>query len=704
VTAPRKSEAGAPPSGGNRLADASSAYLRGAAHQPVDWHPWSAEAFSRAQREDKPILLDIGAAWCHWCHVLDHESYEDPEVANIINERYIAIKVDRDERPDVDARFQHAISAISGQGGWPLTGFLTPEGKAFFGGTYFPPVDAHGRPSFKRVLLSVAQYYQDQKADALKAADDLHRQLATASGTRAEGQVEPALLSRAIESLGQAFDMANGGFGTLPKFPHPGALELLLRRYARAREEWVLTMVARTLEKMARGGMHDQLGGGFHRYSTDARWIVPHFEKMLYDNAGLLTNYLHGFQATGNPDFRAVAEDTVEFMATVFAGAAPGGFAGSQDADLGPEDDGSYFTWTPEEAAAVVTPEEFAILAAHYHLRGPGEMHDAARRHVLFIDHDVDVIAAERGQPIEDVRRLIDRGRPKLAEVRARRPTPSVDAAHYTNWNGMAIAAFLEAYKVLGQERCRRIALATLDRILADAYSPERGFVHVVGTPPSSGVRLLDDQVQMAAALLSAYEITGHSPYAATARQVMEVVCRDYWDQAGGFFDVPRDVSDPALTTPHHPVQDAPTPAPNAVAALVLLQLARVFDVPQYRAYAEQVLAAFAPPLADHALYAATLFIALDDLLHEPAHVTIIGARADPRTQTLHRAALLAYRPDKLISLHAPDDAAIPLPPAVRAMVASDTEPRAYVCAGTACAPPSSDPEVLRDTIQTFGR
>jgi uncharacterized protein YyaL (SSP411 family) len=354
------------------LKGAASAYLRSAAHQPVDWYPWSEAAFARAQQEDKPILLDIGASWCHWCHVIDHESYEDPDLAKIINEHFIAIKVDRDERPDIDARFQHAISAISGQGGWPLTGFLTPAGQPFFGGTYFPPVDAHGRPSFKRVLLSVAQYYRDQKTDATNMADELHRRLAAIGEARGGGTLELGLLNQAVEALGQAFDMANGGFGTAPKFPHPAAIELLLRRYARTREEWMVTAVKRTLDKMARGGFHDQVGGGFHRYSTDARWIVPHFEKMLYDNAGLLVNYLHGFQATGDPYFRTVAEDTIEFMATVLSDGSRGGFYGSQDADLGPGDDGSYFTWTPDEARAVLDLETFTVIAAHYHLLGPG--------------------------------------------------------------------------------------------------------------------------------------------------------------------------------------------------------------------------------------------------------------------------------------------------------------------------------------------
>ncbi|MBI3976282.1 MAG: thioredoxin domain-containing protein, partial [Armatimonadetes bacterium] len=277
----------------DRLKSASSAYLQSAVEQPVDWYPWGPEAFERARREDKPILLDIGGAWCHWCHVIDHESYEDPQTAEIINTHFVAIKVDRDERPDVDARYQHAVQAISGQGGWPLTAFLTPEGKVFFGGTYFPPTDAQGRPSFKRVLLSAAQYYRDNREDAERVAADLQRQLSVTLAGTAPGDLDPSLVDRAIDDIARAFDMTNGGFGRAPKFPHTGSIDLLIRRAFRTRDERLLTMITRTLEKMGRGGVYDLLGGGVHRYSVDAHWIVPHFEKMLYDNAGLLTNYVH---------------------------------------------------------------------------------------------------------------------------------------------------------------------------------------------------------------------------------------------------------------------------------------------------------------------------------------------------------------------------------------------------------------------------
>jgi len=683
---------------GNRLGTASSAYLRGAAHQPVDWLPWSDEAFTRAQAEDKPLLLDIGAVWCHWCHVIDHESYDDPDVARIINAHFVAVKVDRDERPDIDARYQNAVSAITGQGGWPLTVFLTPEGKVFYGGTYFPKDEAYGRPGFKRVLLSVANYYRDNREEAVKAAEQLYRQLTAAiNPSPAAGALDPSLLDVALASIRRVFDPAEGGFGGAPKFPHTSTIELLLRRRGRTHANDLLEMVTRTLEKMARGGMHDQIGGGFHRYSTDARWIVPHFEKMLYDNAGLLANYAHAYQATGAPAFAAVARDTADFMASVLYEAKRGGFYGSQDADVGVHDDGSYFTWGEGEAKSILTDTEFAVIAEHYHLRGQGEMpHDG--RHVLFVDRDPDVIAAVTHREPGEVAGLIDSARRKLSAARAVRQAPYVDTALYANWNGMAISAFLAASVALGAPVYHDLALRALDRFILEGYDKSSGFVHVLGGPP---VCLVDDQVQMAQALLDAYEISGRSRYLTLARETIDLALRDFWDDPG-FLDVKKGARDTVLDVSYKSLQDAPTPSSNAVGALVLLRLGRLLGTASYRTVAERLLAAYAPGLAAHGLHASTLFMALEDLLHEPAHVAIVGARGDPRTQALHAAALSAWRPGKLISHHEDGQEDIPVPEVVRAMQNRATAPTAFVCAGTACAPPVTDPRELVVTIASF--
>src|SRR6185369_12113393 len=339
----------------NSLAQASSSYLRSAMHQPVQWHQWGEEAFALAKRENKPILLDIGAVWCHWCHVMDRESYDDPEMAHLINERYVAIKVDRDERPDIDSRYQAAVQAISGQGGWPLTGFLTPDGKPFYGGTYFPPNDHYGRPSFRRVLMTISDAFREKNSEVLEQAglvENAIRQSESFAGK--SGEFSTAAVEEIVEAALRMFDDRNGGFGSAPKFPHPSIIDLLIAEYVRSRDERLKPVFSHTLERMARGGVYDQLGGGFHRYSVDERWIVPHFEKMSYDNSELLKNYACAYQATGNEFFAGVARDIIRWMDQWLSDREQGGFYASQDADYSMDDDGDYFTWTLEETKAVL--------------------------------------------------------------------------------------------------------------------------------------------------------------------------------------------------------------------------------------------------------------------------------------------------------------------------------------------------------------
>jgi uncharacterized protein YyaL (SSP411 family) len=360
----------------NSLAHASSAYLRSAMHQPVQWHEWGEEAFASAQRENKPMLLDIGAVWCHWCHVMDRESYDDAEVAAIVNEHFIAVKVDRDERPDIDSRYQAAVSAVSGQGGWPLTAFLTPDGKPFYGGTYFPPNDGYGRPSFKRVLISIANAYKEKHGDVIEQAKMVESAIAQAeSFAGRSGRVSHRIIAAIQKSAFSMFDAQRGGFGQAPKFPHPSALDLLIERYARVADESLRNLIVTTLEHMADGGVYDQLAGGFHRYSVDERWVVPHFEKMCYDNSELLKNYVHGYQATGSEFFANVARDIIRWMDEWLSDRERSGFYASQDADISMDDDGDYFTWTLDEARAVLTEEEAQVAALHYDINEIGEMH-----------------------------------------------------------------------------------------------------------------------------------------------------------------------------------------------------------------------------------------------------------------------------------------------------------------------------------------
>src|SRR5579863_5319659 len=455
----------------NALAHASSAYLRSAMHQPIQWHEWGEEAFAAARRQNKPMLLDIGAVWCHWCHVMDRESYDDPEVAALVNEHFIAVKVDRDERPDIDTRYQAAVSAVSGQGGWPLTAFLTPDGKPFYGGTYFPPNDGYGRPSFKRVLLSIANAYKEKNGEVVEQAKMVESAIAQAeSFAGRSGRISANVVAAIEKSAFSMFDPQHGGFGQAPKFPHPSVLDLLIEQYARHGDERLRNLIVTTLEHMANGGVYDQLAGGFHRYSTDERWIVPHFEKMCYDNSELLKTYVHAAQAMREPFFAEVARDIIRWMDEWLSDRERGGFYASQDADISMDDDGDYFTWTLDEARAVLTEEEAQVAALHYDINEIGEMHHNPAKNVLYVRAPIEEIARRMSLSVERVNELLDSAKKKMYAARLERPTPYIDKTVYVGWNAMCVSAYLEAAKVLGMEDAKHFALRSLDRVLAEAW------------------------------------------------------------------------------------------------------------------------------------------------------------------------------------------------------------------------------------------
>jgi uncharacterized protein YyaL (SSP411 family) len=688
----------------NKLKGEKSPYLQSAAHQPVHWLPWGEEAFQRAKNEDKPILLDIGAVWCHWCHVMDGESYENPEVAEIINNQFIPVKVDRDERPEIDSRYQAAVAAISGQGGWPLTALLTPDGKVFYGGTYFPPEDRYGRPGLKRILETLGEKYRSDRAAIVQSSEELYSHLQKAAIRSTDSlELSGALVDSALSSISSSFDIRNGGFGEAPKFPHASAIELLLWKHFLTGDKWMSTVIDSTLKMMARGGVYDQLAGGFHRYSTDERWIVPHFEKMLYDNAELLRNYIHANQATGDEFFKETALSIISFINTVLSDQERGGFYASQDADVGMNDDGDYFTWTTEEAKAALSPDEFEVISMYYHLNGAGEMH-ASGRHVLYVAWDVAGVADSLKKTIPDVKRLIQSGKEKLLIVRLQRKSPFVDTTIYANWNGMMISAYLDAFKAFGEKSYLDFALKTLNRIMQEGISPEFAVAHSIGSGSPRG--LLDDQVQVAAALLDAYEVTGTERYLSLARKIMDRTLTTNWDsEAGGFFDLPQgDGKLGPLGLTQKPIQDSPTSAANSTAILVLVRLNQVTGDESYLTYTERAVKHFAPVCKDYGIFAAAYFHALDVFLNPPAHVVIIGRKDDPRTLALHETALHTYRPDMIVQLYHPDGAnGAKLPSVISSMAATSKVPSAFVCTNFLCAPPAHDQATLETTIKSFG-
>jgi len=652
----------------NQLGTATSAYLQSAAHQPVHWMPWGDAAFARARAEHKPILLDIGAVWCHWCHVMDGESYEDPAIAELLNRDYVCIKVDRDERPDVDSRYQRAVQALSGQGGWPLTAFLTPEGEVFFGGTYFPPDNnSYGRPGFRRVLLEIARTFREESERVTNNARAIREHVVQTLNEAKPGTVGAELVSSAADQMARLFDVRYGGFGTAPKFPHAAALEFMLARLydSRGGLEWPRDIVDKSLHGMARGGVRDQLGGGFHRYTVDERWIVPHFEKMSYDNSELLRAYLSAYQQLATPLYKEVAGAVVDWVLEVMTD-AQGAFATSQDADVTFGDDGDYWTWTLDEAKAELTAEEIAVVAPVYDVAETGEMHHNPKKNVLWWKQDP---AGDDAWPI--LRRAIA----KLKAARDRRKAPFVDRTGYVNWNAMMAGAFLQAGAVLDRPECNAIALKVLERIWEQAWEVGGGMSHVLGRAEPRG--MLDDNVQSAAAFLDAYEATGGQPWLDRAIEVMSYCERAHGDAAGGFFDLASTSGTAYLAARAKPVQDAPTPSPNGVAALVLARLWALTDDHRWRQALDRQLAAFAGSARELSLYGATLVRAIDWAVHPVTRIEVAGPKGDGPACAMHLLALQTYRPRKVV---------------VRKIAAA---PAATVCVGTSCSLPVATPEKL---------
>ena len=713
----------------NSLAHASSAYLRSAMHQPIRWREWGNEAFAAAQRENKPILLDIGAIWCHWCHVMDRESYDNPETAAIVNEHFIAVKVDRDERPDIDSRYQVAVQAVSGQGGWPLTAFLTPDGKPFYGGTYFPPDDHYGRPSFRRVLLSIANAYKEKHGDVVEQAKMVESAIAQSESFAGRaGRISPGIIKAIQESAFKMFDARNGGFGQAPKFPHPSALDLLIDQYSRTGDDNLRNLIVTTLERMANGGVYDQLAGGFHRYSVDERWVVPHFEKMCYDNSELLKNYVHAYQATGSEFFADVARDIIRWMDEWLSDRERGGFYASQDADYSMDDDGDYFTWTLDEARAVLTEEEAQVAALHYDINEIGEMHHNPAKNVLYVRAPIEEIGRRLSLAPDRVRELLASAKKKMYTARLQRPSPYVDRTIYVGWNSMCISAYLEAAKVLDLDPARRFALRTLDRILAEAWkttSPRPAAVrelvgpggrlsHVVAySDPKAEPReipgMLDDYAATAIACLDAYEATADLSYFKFAHAIVDAMIAKFCDAtSGGFFDS-ESCSDGnslgVLATRRKPLQDSPTPAGNPMAAIALQRLYHYTGDNGYHDKAEQTLETFAGIAEQLGIFAATYGIAVLHFTEPPLQLVVVGEPRNETTRKLFKAAAGPFGFNKSVLQLSPDKAvAGNLPPALATTIPNlpqlhSGNALAVLCSGSACQPPTADVVELRRSL-----
>jgi uncharacterized protein YyaL (SSP411 family) len=583
----------------NRLSKEKSPYLRHSANQKIDWYPWSDEAFNRAREEDKPVFLSSGAIWCHWCHVMAKECFENEEIVKLLNENFINIKLDRDERPDIDRRYQQAVSAMGSGSGWPLSVFLTSDKKPFWGGSYFPPEDSPGRPGFKKVLRAVADFYKTDR----KEISEYSRRLITALKSKplSHGEINESLIADSVANILSQFDPQNGGFGKAPKFPMPGSIEFLINRFYFTHIESIGFAVKKTLESMAKGGFHDQIGGGFHRYSVDGAWIVPHFEKMADDNAYLLRNYIDAYSVFQYEYFREVAEGIINFIRQVLSDPG-GGFYASQDADVTPDDEGGYFIWKDEDFRRVLNDNEYRVLSLHY-FHEIGSMHHDRSKKVLFVSMDAEAVAQKTGMDLQTVSEIIRQGKEKLLKERNQRESPFIDRTFYTSLNGMMISAFLKAYRVLRDKSLKDFSLDSLETIMKNHFIKNELF-HTEGV-----MAFLDDYIHLIDALITAYEVTGNISYLNRAVNLIDSCIDKFWDKdEGGFFDTDKEV----LGTRLKIIEDIPHPSANSLSIILLLKLYLMTEKEKYHHYAETALKMFSLQAKDMGIHSGYYFCALD--------------------------------------------------------------------------------------------
>ncbi|HYK93198.1 MAG TPA: thioredoxin domain-containing protein [Thermoplasmata archaeon] len=697
-------EPGRPGRDASRLAQSRSAYLASAKEQAIDWFPWGPEPFELAKRTGRPILLDIGAVWCHWCHVMDEGTYADGEVARILAQHFVAIKVDRDEHPEVDRRYQRQVSALTGEGGWPLTAFLDAEGAVFLGGTYFPPQDGMGRPGFRRVLKEVARLYRDEPERIRENSAQIRAALQRMREHADRPYSETEFLTATFARIDQSFDPVNAGFGFAPKFPHPTAVSLQLWRSFATGDAGQEQRARDTLLRMADGGMYDQVGGGFHRYSVDEAWHIPHFEKMGVDNAALLGAYVEGARRFREPRFDDVIRGIASWTTEVLADPG-GGFGSSQDADNAPGDDGGYFTWTRAELKSALEPAEFRLATRVFGVGSDGRMPHDPDRNVLF--RLMPPAEAAEGSSPDDAERSFRRAVETLRRVRASRPTPVVDRALYADINGGFVRSFVLAGQYLGDAALIALGRRAADRFLAHAYDPDRGVAHRLDGESADGFGHLEDQAAFALGLIELAGATLERRYVDAATRLLELVDREYRGEDGLLKDVaPRLYDGPrigSIDEPSYPLEDNPHLAANSATALAYERLAALVGENEYRTKAGRLLSAMHPRLMGAGLFASGAALASALLESEPARVVVVGE--GPSADSLVAAARASYHPNMWVFRGVPP-APFSLPAELGAESATRAGgARALICFGTRCLAPVGDaskiPELLRNGART---
>jgi len=696
----------------NRLIHEKSPYLLQHAYNPVDWHPWGPEAFTKAKQEDKPVFLSVGYSTCYWCHVMERESFDNPEVAKLMNETVVAIKVDREERPDLDAIYMNAVMAMTGSGGWPMTVFLTPEGKPFWGGTYFPAEDRWGRPGLKSILRSISEAWRTKRADIVRSSQQLTQTIQDSAQAGSSTQLTTGVLEQATRQFAQQFDVTYGGFGPAPKFPRSHSLSFLLRAWTRTKDPKTLEMVERTLDAMARGGMHDQLGGGFHRYSTDATWLVPHFEKMLYDQALLARTYLEAYQVTGKAQYADTARDIFEYVLRDMRDPT-GAFHSAEDAgEVGKE--GEYYVWTPQEIDAALSSEEAAIFKRFYGVTPSGNFEHGTT--ILSIATSLDAFAAQQQRPVNEVRSPLEVARAKLLAVRGQREHPHRDDKILTDWNGLLIGALAYGARALDEPRyaqaAREAASFLLERL--QAASPAAG-----GTPSPAGKvparsrdgrllhryregeasipAFLDDYAFLAWGLTDLYEATGEARWLAEAKRLTQEMVRLFWDDTADGFFFSGDQNE-RLIAQTKELYDGALPSGNSIAALDLVRLGQLTMDKELQDHAGRLFQTFSGQANQASSAFPQLLIALDFWLGPLQEIVIAGDPTAADTQQMLQAVYGRFLPRAVLAVHPVGEAAQAveaLVPFIKEQQPLQGKATAYVCKNYVCHLPTTDPSQL---------
>ena len=676
----------------NRLAGETSPYLLQHAHNPVDWHPWGEEALRIAREQDKPIFLSIGYSACHWCHVMERESFENEATASLMNELFVNIKVDREERPDLDAIYMEAVQAMTGQGGWPMSVFLMPDGRPFYGGTYFPPEPRYNMPGFPQVLRSVADAYRQRRDQVDEQAERLTEMLGQSAALQSKSSdLSQALLDEAVAHMQQRFDEEHGGFGHQPKFPQPMSLDFILTQYLRTRDLDTLYMAERTLEQMALGGIYDQLGGGFHRYSVDAIWLTPHFEKMLYDNSQLLRTYLHAWQITARPLYRRIVDETIAYVLSEMT-APDGGFYSTQDADSEGEE-GKFFVWMPEEIDAALDDQAAALFKAHYGVTQHGNFEG---RNILYASRNTDSLAQESGMEPDAVERTLAEARRTLFDRREQRVKPARDEKVLTEWNGLMIHALAECGVTLGNAPALAAAERAAGFILARMSQPDGRLYRTFKDGRARLNAYLEDYAAFVRGLIALYEATFDLRWLGEASRLTRIMFEQFHDaERGSFYQTGASHED--LVVRRKDFIDSAIPSGNSLAAECLIRLAALLGQDEYRSEAARIVLTVKDALGPQSLAFGRLLCSVDALLSPSREIAIVGDPADPAAQALLHTVRSRFLPHAVVALKHPDEEG--LLPVLESRTLVDGKPAAYVCENYACRLPVTTPEELAELL-----